>query len=393
MILLSGATVVLPDRLLEPGTVVIDADRIVDVIAGTRKASGVDEHIDLHRHFIVPGFIDVHVHGCEGTDTLDGVGAVRRIARRLPRYGVTAFCPTTVACSPGKLREMLDDVRLARLSRPSDAARVLPAHLESNFINPEFNGAQPLDCLRLPSSDRVGEFSGRDILDVIDAARAEVGIVTLAPELTGAMDLIGQLVSNGHHVSLGHSGATYDQAIAAIEAGARHATHLFNRMSPMSHRAPGLTGAALDRPEVVAEVICDGVHVHPSAVRLAIAAKSPRGVMAITDGTAGAGLPRGSRAALGGRMITVGDAAHLEDGTLAGSVLTMDRAFGMLVRTARMTLVDAATMCSTTPARALGLDALGVIQAGGQADLTILDADLQVRYTFVGGYQAWSSPS
>ena len=393
MILLSGATVVLPDRLLEPGTVVIDADRIVDVIAGTRKASGVDEHIDLHRHFIVPGFIDVHVHGCEGTDTLDGVGAVRRIARRLPRYGVTAFCPTTVACSPGKLREMLDDVRLARLSRPSDAARVLPAHLESNFINPEFNGAQPLDCLRLPSSDRVGEFSGRDILDAIDAARAEVGIVTLAPELTGAMDLIGQLVSNGHHVSLGHSGATYDQAIAAIEAGARHATHLFNRMSPMSHRAPGLTGAALERPEVVAEVICDGVHVHPSAVRLAIAAKSPRGVMAITDGTAGAGLPRGSRAALGGRMITVGDAAHLEDGTLAGSVLTMDRAFGMLVRTARMTLVDAATMCSTTPARALGLDALGVVQAGGQADLTILDADLQVRYTFVGGYQAWSSPS
>ena len=393
MILLSGATVVLPDRLLEPGTVVIDADRIVDVIAGTRKASGVDEHIDLHRHFIVPGFIDVHVHGCEGTDTLDGVGAVRRIARRLPRYGVTAFCPTTVACSPGKLREMLDDVRLARLSRPSDAARVLPAHLESNFINPEFNGAQPLDCLRLPSSDRVGEFSGRDILDAIDAARAEVGIVTLAPELTGAMDLIGQLVSNGHHVSLGHSGATYDQAIAAIEAGARHATHLFNRMSPMSHRAPGLTGAALERPEVVAEVICDGVHVHPSAVRLAIAAKSPRGVMAITDGTAGAGLPRGSRPARGGRLITVGDAAHLEDGTLAGSVLTMDRAFGMLVRTARMTLVDAATMCSTTPARALGLDALGVVQAGGQADLTILDADLQVRYTFVGGYQAWSSPS
>src|SRR5215510_16417453 len=118
MILLSGATVVLPDRLLEPGTVVIDADRIVDVLAGTRVPSGADEHIDLHRHVIVPGFIDVHVHGCEGTDTLDGVGAVRRIARRLPRYGVTAFCPTTVACSPGKLREMLDDVRLARVARP-----------------------------------------------------------------------------------------------------------------------------------------------------------------------------------------------------------------------------------------------------------------------------------
>ena len=389
MILLSGATVVLPDRLLDPGTVVIDGDRIVDIVEGTRSSSGTDEHIDLHHHCVVPGFIDVHVHGAEGTDTLDGVDAVRRIARRLPRYGVTAFCPTSVACSPEKLRDMLEDVRLARLNRPADAARVLPAHLESNFINPEFKGAQPLECLRLPSSDRDGEFSGRAIVETIAAARAEVGIVTLAPELTGAMDLIRQLVSHGHRVSLGHSGATYEQAIAAIDAGARHATHLFNRMTPISHRAPGLTGAALERSEITAEVICDGVHVHPSVVRLAVAAKSPNGVMAITDGTAGAGLPRGSRAALGGRIITVGDAAYLEDGTIAGSVLTMDRAFETLVRRAGMTLVEAAIMCSTTPARALKLDGFGMVRTGATADLTVLDADLRVRYTFVGGQQVW----
>jgi N-acetylglucosamine-6-phosphate deacetylase len=284
---------------------------------------------------------------------------------------------------------MLEDVRLARLNRPPDAARVLPAHLESNFINPEFKGAQPLECLRLPSSDRDGEFSGRAIIDTIAAARAEVGIVTLAPELAGAMDLIRQLVSHGHRVSLGHSGATYEQAIAAIDAGARHATHLFNRMTPISHRAPGLTGAALERFEITAEVICDGVHVHPSVVRLAVAAKSPNGVMAITDGTAGAGLPRGSRAALGGRIITVGDAAYLEDGTIAGSVLTMDRAFETLVRRARMTLVEAAIMCSTTPARALKLDGFGMVKAGATADLTVLDADLRVRCTFVGGQQVW----
>jgi len=389
MILLSGATVVLPDRLLDPGTVVIDGDRIVDVVEGTRSSSGTDEHIDLHHHCVVPGFIDVHVHGAEGTDTLDGVDAVRRIARRLPRYGVTAFCPTSVACSPETLRDMLEDVRLARLNRPPDAARVLPAHLESNFINPEFKGAQPLECLRLPSSDRNGEFSGRAIVETIAAARAEVGIVTLAPELAGAMDLIRQLVSHGHRVSLGHSGATYEEAIAAIDAGARHATHLFNRMTPISHRAPGLTGAALERSEITAEVICDGVHVHPSVVRLAVAAKSPNGVMAITDGTAGAGLPRGSRAALGGRIITVGDAAYLEDGTIAGSVLTMDRAFETLVRRAGMTLVEAAIMCSTTPARALKLDGFGMVRTGATADLTVLDADFRVRYTFVGGQQVW----
>jgi N-acetylglucosamine-6-phosphate deacetylase len=393
MILLCDADVVLPDRLLSPGTVVIEGDRIIDVLSHAPTAASSDVRFELRSHTIVPGFIDVHVHGVEGTDTLGGGSAIETIARRLPSFGVTAFCPTSVACTPGDLRELLASVRAARLAPARQASRVLPAHLESNFINPEFNGAQPLDCLRLPSSDRVGKFSGRDILDAIAAARAEVGIVTVAPELTGVMDLIEQLVSNGHHVSLGHSGATYEQAIAAIEAGARHATHLFNRMSPMSHRAPGLTGAALERPEVMAEVICDGVHVHPSVVRLAIAAKSPHGVMAITDGTAGAGLPRGSRAALGGRMIIVGDAAHLEDWTIAGSVLTMDRAFAMLVRTARMTLVDAATMCSTTPARALQLAGFGVIQGGATADLTVLDADLQVRYTFVDGHQTWSRSS
>jgi N-acetylglucosamine-6-phosphate deacetylase len=390
MMLLAGATVVLPDRLLDPGTVVIDGDRIVDVLEGSRPASATDDRIDLHHHYVVPGFIDVHVHGVEGTDTLDGVDAVRRIARRLPRYGVTAFCPTTVACSPAALRELLADVRMAREHRLDDAARVLPAHLESNFINPDFRGAQPVDCLRIPSSTRDGEFSGQAIVDAIAAARADVGIVTLAPEIDGAMDLIRQLVGNGHRVSLGHSGATYEQALAAIDAGARHATHLFNRMTPMNHRAPGLTGAALERPEIIAEVICDGVHVHPAVVRLAVAAKSPAGVMAITDGTAGAGLPRGSRASLGGRIITVGDAAHLEDGTIAGSVLTMDLAFAMLVRTARIPLTDAAAMCSTTPARALKLEDLGAIQPGAFADLTVLDTELRVRCTFVAGRQAWS---
>jgi N-acetylglucosamine-6-phosphate deacetylase len=285
----------------------------------------------------------------------------------------------------------LTDVRLARARRPPDAARVLPAHLESNFINPDFKGAQPPGCLRLPRSGIEGDFTGRQILDEIAAARPEIGIVTVAPELEGALDLIRDLASHGHRVSLGHSGATYEEAVAGIEAGARHATHLFNRMMPLHHRAPGLAGAVLERSDVLAEVICDGVHVHPAVVRFALAAKSPQGLMAITDGTAGAGLPRGARAALGGRPITVGDAAYLEDGTLAGSVLTMDRAFVVLVKTAGIGLVDAATVCSTTPARALQLDGLGVIAPGAFADLAVLGPEFQVRQTFVGGRPAWQA--
>ena len=394
MIFLTAADIVLPDRVLTGGTIVIDGDRIIDVVAGTPSSSVADVRVELPHHTIVPGFIDVHVHGIEGNDTLDGADAVARIAARLPRHGVTAFCPTTVACSPLDLRTMLGAVRAARLKPAAGAARVLPAHLESNFINPDYRGAQPLECLRSPcdrADRREGDFTGGDILREIEAARPDVGILTIAPELDGAIELIRQLVAHGHHVSLGHSGASYDQAVDAIGAGARQATHLFNRMTPINHRAPGLAAAVLEHEEVTAEIVCDGVHVHPSMVRVALAAKTAAKVMAITDGTAGSGLAPGSRTALGGRGITVRNAAYLDDGTLAGSVLTMDRAFAKLVHDLELSLVDAATICATTPARALGLQGFGVIAPGAAADLAVLGANFTVRQAWIGGELVFGS--
>ena len=390
MIFLADADVVLPDRVMSAATVVVDGDRIVDVLHAAPAHSPGDLRIDLRRHTVVPGFVDVHVHGIEGTDTLDGGDAIARIAARLPRFGVTAFCPTSVACSPDDLRTMLAAIRAARLTRAPASSRVLPAHLESNFINPEYRGAQPGECLRLPrGGGKEGEFTGEAILSEIASARPDVGILTIAPEIDGALDLIRTLTSHGHRVSLGHSGASYEQALDGIAAGARHATHLFNRMTPISHRAPGLAAAVLERDDVVAELICDGVHVHPSMARVALAAKSPSRIMAITDGTAGAGLPFGSRASLGGRTITVRDAAYLDDGTLAGSVLTMDRAFALLISRMGLSLVDAATVCSTTPARAMGLQGFGVIATGMVADLAVLSADLTVTQTWIGGELAF----
>jgi N-acetylglucosamine-6-phosphate deacetylase len=387
MIFLSGGDIVLPDRVLGEGTVVIDGNRVGDITAGPRSGGPGDVHFDLRRHYIVPGFIDVHVHGVEGIDALDGESAIAEIAARLPRHGVTAFCPTSLACRPPALHEMLAAVRHARALPIGASARVLPAHLESNFINPEFKGAQPIECLRRPSGDDVkeGEFSGQEILAAIAASRSEVGIVTLAPELDGAIALIRDLVVHGHHVSLGHSGASYEEALVAIDAGARQATHLFNRMTPMAHRAPGLTGAVLEQEAITAELVCDGVHVHPSIVRVALAAKRPSGIMAITDGTAGSGLPRGDRSSIGGREIVVGDVAYLADGTIAGSVLTMDRAFSLLVTSVGLGVVDAVTICSSTPARALGLQDLGIIAVGALADLVVLDRQLQVVHTFING--------
>ncbi len=387
MIVLADADLVLPDRIVSPGTLLIDDGRIVDVLQQSPSRSSSDLYFDLRGQMVVPGFIDVHVHGIEGIDTLEGGDAIERIAMRLPRYGVTAFCPTSIACTPADLRTMLNAIRAARISPGAGRARVLPAHLESNFINPEYRGAQPVECLRLPRGTREGdgEFTGQEILAEIAAARPDVGILTIAPEIEGAIDLIRDLVAHGHHVSLGHSGASYDEALAGIAAGARQATHLFNRMPPVGHRAPGLVGAVLEHDEVAAEVVCDGVHVHPSMVRVALAAKGTAGIMAITDGTAGSGLPSGSRTRLGGRAINVTQAAYLDDGTLAGSVLTMNRAFAMLVTTMRLSPVDAATVCATTPARALGLQGFGVIARGAAADLAVLADDFAVAQTWVGG--------
>lgn len=390
MIVLAGGDIVLPDRILTNAALVIDEGRIA-AIETTRSVPSGASIVDVRDGFVVPGFIDVHVHGIEGHDTLDSGDAIAAIASRLPRYGVTAFCPTTVACDPAGLRAVLDQVGRARMGRPRGSARVLPAHLESNFINPDYNGAQPRACLRLPNDEAgEGQFTGRDILATIESGRADVGIITIAPELPGTLELVPVLVRAGHRVSLGHSSADFEQAVAAIDAGARHATHLFNRMTPMTHRAPGLAGAVLSRDEVSAELICDGFHLHPAICRVAIAAKSVHGVMAITDGTGGSGLTPGSTARLGGRTIRVSDqAAVLDDGTLAGSTLTMDRAFRNIVTMFHASIAEAAIMCSTTPARAMGLTGFGVIAQGHAADIVVLDRAFRVARTFIDGEEIY----
>jgi N-acetylglucosamine-6-phosphate deacetylase len=391
MIVLAAADLVLPDRVQPRSSLIIADGKIAAIEPGVIDAPAGATRIDLSGHFVVPGFIDVHVHGVEGHDVLNGPTAVASVAARLPRYGVTSFCPTSVACPPPDLRQLLSAVGAERRAGPRAGARVLPAHLESNFINPDYKGAQPGACLRLPTPRAVAEggYSGGEILDAIAAHRESVAIVTMAPEIEGGMELVRDLAAAGHIVSIGHTGATYDQAVAAIEAGVSHATHLFNRMTPMFHRAPGVPAAVLDSPQVAAELICDGFHVHPTLMRLALRMKGVDGILAITDGTAGSGLPVGARTTLGSQPIIVTNrTAELEDGTVAGSVLTMDDAFRRLVRAAGASIVDAARLCASNQARQLGLSNTGSIAVGMAADLTVLDSELYVRQTYVAG-QPW----
>ncbi len=384
MIALSGADVVLPDRVLSNHSILI-ADGIIDSIEPTRAEAARDvDVIDLHGHLIAPGFIDVHVHGIEGCDVLEGADAVGRVAARLPKYGVTAFCPTSVACAPDRLQMLLAAVASAQQSS-STGARIIGAHLESNFINAEWKGAQPQTCLRVPFTTDGRDFSAADIMRVIRDNRAAIAIVTIAPELANGLELVRELVSLGIRVSIGHSGATYEQASAAIAAGARHATHLFNRMSSLTARAPAVVGAVLESPLVTAELICDGVHVHPALVSTAIRTKSVDRIVAITDGTAAAGLPVGSRAKLGDHTIMAGErTALLDDGTLAGSILTMDGAFRMLVGLG-YALPEASRLCATTAAGAIGVADTGAIAVGKRADLVVMSRDLRVKQTYIGG--------
>ncbi|MBP7778342.1 MAG: N-acetylglucosamine-6-phosphate deacetylase [Acidobacteria bacterium] len=394
MVRLRGATVVGPDGPVERAALVID-DGLISEIASDAKASGHD--LDCGGGWIVPGFIDTHIHGVQGLDVLDGGEAVARVAALLPRFGVTAFQPTSVACGPADLSAFLAAVAAAMAAPADAAARVLGAHLESNFINPAYKGAQPDRCLRLPPAPAEplvsdGAFTGAAILAAIDTHRAAVRTVTLAPELPGALDLVARLAGRGHRVSLGHSAATFEQAQAAIAAGACRATHLFNRMPPLSHRAPGLAGAVLAAEGVTCEVVGDGHHVHPAMLGLAIRMKGHGGIAAITDASAVAGLPAGSTARLGDQTIRAGaSCAELADGTIAGSLTTMDAVFRLLVRVVGLTVADAVHLTATTPAACAGRSDLGRLAVGHPADLVVLDRDLRVLQTWVAGRLAWNS--
>lgn len=405
--LLTGGRVVLPEGVANV-SVLVEGGRFAHIASSAPVASG-PQTIDLHGEHLVPGWIDSHVHGVAGIDVLDGEGSVGRVAARLPEFGCTAFCPTAVACAPPTLTRFLEEVSrerrhgmdVERVGGAVVSARVLAAHLESNFINPDYCGAQPRALLRPPSPVETNApvaaspsdtFTADDIVAVILEHRRDVGIVTLAPELPGATDLIRRLVAEGIRVSLGHSDALADDTRRALDAGASRGTHLFNRMRPLSHREPGIVGTLLADERAVVELVCDGHHVHATVARMVIAAKGRERVVAITDGTAGSGLPEGSRTGLGGRPIQVREVARLTDGTMAGSVQTMAGAFRWLVDKAGCSLVDAARMCATTPARTSGLPDMGEIRVGGLADFVVLDHRCEPTETWVGGLCAWRRP-
>lgn len=340
--------------------------------------------VDARDGLTLPGFIDIHVHGGAGRYLMDGTReSLDAVAAHLSRFGITGFLSTTVTAPWDDQARTLHAAATAMNSTDNgrSGAAVLGCHLEGPYINPKKKGAQPQQYILPPDVDDFCRNVGADI----DAVR----VVTLAPEMPGALELIRFLASRGIVASIGHSDATYDQISAAIDAGARHVTHCFNAMRAMEGREPGVVGSALCRPELKAELIWDNIHVHPASCRTLIAAKGAEGVIFISDGIPGTGMPDGYAFSLGDHPVVVRDgAARLPDGTLGGSLLTLDRAF----HNARAyTTAQRAAMTSYNAARALGLSKRkGLISPGFDADLTLLDSSGNVRHTFVAGRAVYS---
>ena len=383
---------ILPDRLLTAGQIVIEngiIQAVVDVGAAQQREAtsprgrpGYRPTLDVGDNYIAPGFIDLHVHGVAGADTMDGSQeSLAHMAARFAAHGVTGFLPTTMTESLDVTRRAVFQVQeymTTQMDRAPARAQVLGIHLEGPWISSQFKGAQNERYILEPDEDTVRS--------ILETARGSVKIVSLAPELPGADRAIRLLRDEGIYVSIGHTGATYEQALQAIELGATHVTHCFNAMTGLNHRRPGVVGAALLADDLFAELIADGVHVHPDVMQLLVRAKGRDRVMLVTDAMAAAERPDGTYQ-LGGQEVLVRDSqARLHDGTLAGSTLLLDQAVRNLVQLCYVSLIDAVYMASTTPAAAIGLGAhKGRIRAGYDADLTVLDSALRPRAVLIRG--------
>ena len=326
------------------------------------QAETGEPEIDLAGDFLLPGFVDVHIHAFGGKDIMQGEDAVRTMSRELRRLGVAAFCPTTMSAGPEETRNAVEGIR-AVMKRPEPAgAQVLGAHMEAPFLQESRAGAQLKEFFCDPSMEKLEALTGGDL----DAVR----LITMAPERSGSEEFIRSAAAAGIHVSIGHTSATAEQTHMAADWGADHVTHTFNAQTPLLHRAPGVPGAALTDDRLFCEMICDGIHLHRDTVRLLAQCKGPERAVAITDAMEAAGLPDGEYALGGQKVFVKNGEARLADGTLAGSVLTMPKALENLIHLFGIRPEDACAMCTCTPADSIGEKLAGRIVPGAPAVLT-----------------------
>jgi N-acetylglucosamine-6-phosphate deacetylase len=371
--------IVLPDQVLEGGVVIIDGEEISGVFSrgAAPPLEGMTRH-DCGSNYITPGLIDIHLHGAMGRDVIDGgLAGLREIAAHEARCGVTGFVPTTLAAPWPAVFGAVESIKGAIDDRAG--AEILGIYLEAPFLNVKKKGAQNPEFIK--------PIEEADIRLLARAVQSLRTIITVAPEVGANLDFIPSFKEKGWVVSIGHSEASYELAVRSFKQGITQATHLYNAMSGFQPREPGTIGAVLDSDGVTAELIADGVHVHPASLRLAIRLKGADRISLITDSMNASGLGDGDFR-VGGLEVAVknGQARLKDSGALAGSVLTLNRAVRNIMEWTGVHVSAAVRMASLTPARVLGLDReIGSLEAGKRANLAVFDKQFNAVEVYVRG--------
>jgi N-acetylglucosamine-6-phosphate deacetylase len=389
VIAITAKTLFTPLDRIEQPLLLVEDGVIVEVTSRARREVPKNcRALDFGDAVLVPGFVDIHIHGGAGHDVMEaGADALPPVEQLLAAHGVTTYFPTTVTApvdaTLSALARLADAIEVAKRNpRIADSptsglrARPLGIHLEGPFISHSRRGVHPPENLLPPSVAAFERFW--------QAARGHIRVMTIAPELPGAVEVIAEAAARGVCVSLGHSDADLNAARAGFAAGARHATHTFNAMRPLDHRDPGILGEVLTDSRLSADIIADGIHLDPVIVQLFLKAKGPDAAVLITDATAATGMPDG-RYRLGSLAVDVKDGRCAAGGKLAGSVLTMDRAVRNVMQFAQWDLQQAVRLATLNPARVVGLKSGGVLEAGSLADLVVLSPSGEVRNTMVRG--------
>jgi N-acetylglucosamine-6-phosphate deacetylase len=349
----------------------VEGEVITWVGSGEPPEAPDEELVAGAGEIIAPGFIDLQVNGFAGHDAAAGADAIAAVSEALPATGVTAFLPTMISAP---VEEGAAFTAAVGAAAEAQGARVLGAHVEGPFLNPSFRGAHLRSHLAEPTPENV---------DVLLSARPR--LVTLAPELPGALAAIERMHRAGIVVAVGHTGADFEQGRKAVVAGVRFATHVYNAMPPVHHRRPGIALALMLDPRVTTGVIADGEHVHPAVLEQLVRVKGTSRIALTTDQTSAAGAPAGKYFLSGRSVVSDGRVVRLEDGTLAGSAATMPDLVRLMARTPGVGVARAISLASAIPARVLGERRLGRISEGACADLVVLDSDLRVKLTMIRG--------
>jgi len=390
MLAFTAARLLAPTGAVEHPLVLVEQGRVLEISPRSSRQLPAGVSIaDLGDSVLAPGYVDLHIHGNAGYDVMDDTAeALPAIEQLLARHGVTSYFPTTVTAPMDKTLRALERLADAIEERERDREpkladgkrRALPLgiHLEGPFISHARRGVHPTEDLLAPTLALFERFW--------QAAHGRIRMMTVAPELEGAPEVIAEAARRGVCVSLGHSDADFATAERGIAAGARHATHTFNAMRPLDHRSPGILCAVLTDRRMSADIIADGVHLDPAIVKLFANAKGPKQTVLITDAVSATGMPEG-RYRLGSFEVDVRDGKCMADGKLAGSVLTMDRAVRNLARFAEWDLAQAVAAASQNPARVARIANKGVLTVGADADFVVLNSEGEVLRTFVGGVE------